>query len=266
MGLLLERRGNEAGAEAEFRRAVALNPAHAGANLELARGALAERHYGRALEHLAVVLRQEPDNTAALEALALAHLGLGHLDQAEQPARRMVRLAPGSAGAWRALGQVLKDRATPSALSEAEQAYRRALQLAPDSSELHQQLGMISFSRGDYARAAAELQRAIDLHPLNRQPYPTLMQCYRRLGMTARAERLGAEYRKIDEMDLATAPLEYSVWAMPENIALRMRLARLYQRYRRPDLARAQVERVLALNPNHAEARQLREHLKVATP
>jgi tetratricopeptide (TPR) repeat protein len=266
MGLLLERRGNEAGAEAEFHRAAVLDPEHAGARLELARGALAERHYGRALEHLAVVARREPDNPAALEALSLAYLGLGQLDPAEQSARRLVRRAPDAAGSWRALGQVLKDRATPAALVEAEQAYRRALQLAPDSSELHQQLGLIAFSRGDYARAAEELQRAIDLHPLNRQPYPMLMQCYRRLGMAARAERLGVEYRKIDEMDLSTAPLEYSVWAMPENLALRMRLARLYVRYRRPDLALTQVERVLAMNPNHAEARRLRQQLKLTRP
>jgi hypothetical protein len=62
-------------------------------------------------------------------------------------------------------------------------------------------------------------------------------------------------------MDLETAPLEYSVWAMPDNTALRVRLARLYMRYRRPDLALTQVERVLELNPNHAEARRLRQQL-----
>jgi hypothetical protein len=45
-----------------------------------------------------------------------------------------------------------------------------------------------------------------------------------------------------------------------------MRLARLYRRYRRPDLALAQVERVLALNPNHSEARQLHEELKARAP
>jgi hypothetical protein len=33
-------------------------------------------------------------------------------------------------------------------------------------------------------------------------------------------------------------------------------------RYHRPDLARTQVERVLELNPNHAEARRLHEQLK----
>jgi Tfp pilus assembly protein PilF len=262
LGLLLERRGDEARAEAEFRRAIQLDGEHAGARLELARGALAERHYGAALQHLNVVVRREPANTAALEALSLVHRGLGDLDQAERYAREAARLAPESAGAWRALGQVLKDRATPAALSEGEQVFRRALELAPESSELHEQLGMLLFSQGDYQRAAAELQRAIDLQPLNRLPYPTLMQCYTRLGQPARAERLRAQYRKLDEMDLATAPLEYSVWAMPENTALRMRLARLYQRYQRPDLALSQVERVLELNPNHAEASRLRQQLQ----
>jgi tetratricopeptide (TPR) repeat protein len=266
LGLLRERRGDEAGAEAEFHRAVALDPGHVEARLELARGALSERHYGEALKHLEVAVRREPRNPMALEALALAHRGLGHLDQAERYAREEVRLAPQSSRSWRTLGQALQDRATAPALREAEQAYRRALQLEPGSSELHHQLGMISFSRGDYAAAATELQRAIDLQPLNRLAYPALMQCYRRLGRSDRAERLQATYRKIDEMDLATAPLEYSIWAMPDNTALRMRLARLYVRYHRPDLARTQVERVIELNPNHAEARRLQEQLKVSRP
>jgi Tfp pilus assembly protein PilF len=262
LGLLLERRGDEQRSEAEFRRALALDPDHPGTNLELARGALAERHYGEALRHLDRVIRREPRSTAALEALSLAHLGLGHLDQAEQFAREEVRLAPQSAGSWRALGQVLQARATPAALQRAAQAYQAALQRQPDSSELHDQLGMVYFSQGNYARAAAELQRSVDLQPLNRLAYPTLMQCYRRLGQEARAGRLEAEYHRIDDMDLATAPLEYSVWAMPENTALRLRLARLYQRYHRPDLALAQLERILAINPNHAEARRLRDELK----
>jgi tetratricopeptide (TPR) repeat protein len=262
LGLLLERRGDEARAEAEFRRAVQLNPEHAGARLELARAALAERHFGVALQHLQLVIQREPANTAALEALSLAHRGLGDLDQAERHARDAARLAPASAGAWRALGQVLKDRATPAALREGERVLRRALELAPESSELHEQLGLLLFSQDDYKQAATELQRAIDLQPLNRLPYPTLMQCYTRLGQRARADRLRAQYRKLDEMDLATAPLEYSVWAMPENTTLRMRLARLYQRYQRPDLALAQVERVLELNPNHADASRLRGQLQ----
>jgi len=262
MGLLLERRGDEARAETELRRSIALDPDHAPAHLELARWAFAERHYGEALRQLDRVIRRDPTNAEALEALSLAHRSLGHLDQAEQYAHEAVRLAPHSANAWQALGAVLKDRATPADLARAEPAFRQAVRLDPASSDLHDQLGQIAFSRGDYAGAAAELQRAIDLQPLNRLAYPTLMQCYRRLGETARADRLAVEYRKIDAMDLATAPLEYSVWAMPQNAALRLRLARLYRQYGRPDLALGQVERVLELNPGRSEAWRLREELK----
>jgi tetratricopeptide (TPR) repeat protein len=265
LGLLRERRDEEAAAEAEFRRAIELDPNHVGARLELARSALAHLHYSPALEHLEVVIRQEPENTQALEALALAHRYLGHLDEAEKYAREAVRLAPRAAGSWRALAQVLRDRATDASMGEAKQAYQQALERAPESSELHHELGMIYFGQGDFGQAAAQLQRSIDLHPLNRQAYPTLIQCYRRLGQHAAADRLAREYLHVEEMDLSTAPLEYQVWAMPENTAVRMKLARLYLRYKRPDLALTQVERVLEINPSHTEARGLRERLK-ATP
>jgi tetratricopeptide (TPR) repeat protein len=266
MALLLERRGDEARAEAELRRALTLDADYAPAHMELARGALAERHYGEALRHLDRLIQRRPNDAEALEALSLTHRSLGHLDQAQQYARKAVRLAPRSADAWRALGEVLKDRATPTDLARAEPAFRQAVQLDPTSSDLHDQLGQIAFSRGDYAGAATELQRAIDLQPLNRLPYPALMQCCRRLGQNTRADRLAAEYRKIDAMDLATAPLEYSIWAMPQNTALRLRLARLYRQYGRPDLALGQVERVLELNPGQPEARRLREELKPGSP
>jgi tetratricopeptide (TPR) repeat protein len=262
MGLLQERNDNEARAEGEFHRALALDPHLAGAHLELAQIALSHLHYGDALAHLQDVIRQEPGNPEALEGLALAYRGMGNLDQAERYAREEVRRDPRAPGSWRVLGQVLQDRATPAALAEAEQSYRHALQLAPDSSELHQHLGMIYFTEGAYARAAEELQRAIDLHPLNRQAYPELVQCYRRLGQPARAERLMAEYHKIDEMDLSTAPLEYQVWALPHDTGVRMRLARLYLRYHRPDLALSQIDHVLELNPHHPEARRLKAQLK----
>lgn len=262
LGLLQERRGEELNAEAEFRRAVQLDPRHVGAHLRLAQSALAHRHYQPALEHLGQVVRREPKNAVALELLSITHRYLGNLPEAERHAREAVAAAPESPRVWLALGQVLQERAVPAALTEAEQAYLQALKLNKDLSEAHHQLGKIRFGRGEYAAAAAELQRSVDLQPLNRLPYPTLIQCYLRLGREERARKLRQEYEKVNEMDLSTAPLEYSIYAMPENTALRVRLAKLYLRYKRPDLAREQVERVLELNPGHGEALGLRDRLK----
>lgn len=262
LGLLLERRGDEREAESAFRRAVEIDPNHPGARMELARESLARRHYAPALEHLKGVLRREPRNSRALALLSTAYRNLGDLKQAEQHARAAVQAAPNEAGAWQALAEALHDQATEAATREAERAYRRALELEPGSSELHHQLGRIYFSRRDYAKAADELQRAIDLHPLNRLPYPTLIQSYLRLGQKARAANTLQHYEKVNEMDLSTAPLEYSVDAMPENTAVRVKLARLYLRYGRPDLASAQIDQVLALNPNHPEALRLCDQVK----
>ena len=266
LGLIQERRGEEQQAEAAFRRAVELDPRHAGAHLELARSALAHRHYDPALKHLQAVVRQEPKNTTALELLSLTHRNLGSLKEAESYARQAVAAAPDAPRGWLALAQALQDQATPETLEEAERAYRRALELSPDLSEARHQLGKIRLGRGEYREAAEELRRAIELQPLNRLPYPALIQCYLRLGQKERAARVSREYEKINEMDLSTAPLEYSIYAMPHNTSLRMRLARLYLRYRRPDLARDQAERVLEQNPGHPEALRLRDQLRTAAP
>lgn len=260
LGLLLERRGDEQEAEAAFQKAVELDPKHSGPRVKLARSALAHRHYAPALEHLQGVLKREPRNAEVLELLSLTHRNLGDLNEAAEHARAAVAAAPERPNAWRALGQALQDQATESAMIEAEKAYREALDREP-SSDLHHLLGKIYFSRGEYQRAADELQRAVDLHPLNRLPYPNLIQAYHRLGQKRRAEEALREYEKLNEMDLSTAPLEYSAYAMPQNTAVRIKLARLYLRYSRPDLARTQVEQVLKLNPGHAEARRLKARL-----
>lgn len=264
LGLLRERRGDEQAAEAGFRRAVQLSPRHAGAHLALGRSALAHRHYQPALEHLETVIRMEPRNAAALELLSIAHRYLGSLPEAERYARAAQAVDPGSARTWLTLAQALQEQATPAALAEAEQAYREALKREPKLSEAHHQLGKIRFVKGEYALAASELQRAINLQPLNRLPYPTLIQCYLRLGQDQRAQQTRQAYERVNEMDLSTAPLEYSIYAMPHNTALRMRLARLYLRYQRPDLAREQLAKVMEQNPSHSEARKL--HRQLETP
>lgn len=265
LGLLLERRGDEQAAEAEFRRAVQLDPQHTEAHLRLGQSALAHRHYQPALEHLQTVVRKEPRHSTALEMLSITHRYLGNLDEAERYARASLSTIPGSSRVWLTLGQVLHEKATLESLTEAERAYREALKLEPTLSEAHHQLGKICFDRGEYPEAAAELQRSIDFQPLNRLPYPMLIQCYLRLGQEDRAHKVRREYEKVNEMDLSTAPLEYSIYAMPHNTALRIRLARLYLRYQRPDLARDQVERVLQQNPSHKEALQLAAKLKTAS-
>jgi Tfp pilus assembly protein PilF len=46
----------------------------------------------------------------------------------------------------------------------------------------------------------------------------------------------------------------------------RVMLARIYLEQKKPQLARAEVEKAVKLAPNYAEARQLLEHLEKSKP
>ena len=264
LGLLLERRGDEAGAEAEFHAALRVRPEYPEANLELARSALAHRHYAPARSHLETVLRVSPRGVlagVALELLSQTYVNLGELATAVARAREAVAIDATSPGAHLALARALHAQATPASLTEALVAYRKALELEPENSDTHYQIGRILFSERRYPDAERSLREALRLQPLNRQAYPLLLQCVLRRGDASEAARVKAEYARVEEMDLSTAPLEYAIYAMPENTALRLKLARLYVRYKRPDLAISQVERILELNPVHGEAIRLRHEL-----
>jgi predicted O-linked N-acetylglucosamine transferase (SPINDLY family) len=87
-------------AEAHFRAALAAEPKHAGAlfnlgALEAGRGA-----YRAAIEALQAGLRLQPDNVAALEALARAQILEGELDAASTSLKRLAELVPANAGAY----------------------------------------------------------------------------------------------------------------------------------------------------------------------
>jgi thioredoxin-like negative regulator of GroEL len=121
---------------------------------------------------------------------------------------------------------------------------------------------MLAFQRGEYEAARAEFEQVLRDYPLHKQSYPVLAQCYRRLRRPADAARVLKSYAALDTMDLDTAPLEYSLWAMPDNVALRVKLARLYVKYRRPDLAATQVALALETNPGYPDALRLQEELR----
>jgi len=66
-------------------------------------------------------------------------------------------------------------------------------------------------------------------------------------------------------MDDAVKELQASLEAR-DSAAVRTMLAKLYLELKKPDLARAEVEKALKLAPNYTEAKQLLEHLQNSKP
>ena len=53
---------------------------------------------------------------------------------------------------------------------------------------------------------------------------------------------------------------------MRDSAAVRTTLARIYLEQKKPDLARAEVEKAVKLAPNYADAKELLEHLQQGKP
>ena len=54
--------------------------------------------------------------------------------------------------------------------------------------------------------------------------------------------------------------------AARDSAAVHVMLARIYLEQKKPDLARAEVEKAVKIAPNYAEARELLQHLEKSTP
>lgn len=127
LGVTRRRRGDLAGAEAAYRRAIAASPDSPQPYFNLA-GLLRVRGEGNAAHEMLVLLRRE-DNRDPFVHLALGDesLSQGRLGEAHRFYRRAVRLAPGSAEPRSAIGLWALRRRRPS---RAGRAFARAERLS----------------------------------------------------------------------------------------------------------------------------------------
>jgi Tfp pilus assembly protein PilF len=118
-----------------------------------------------------------------------------------------------------------------------------------DTPALHVRRGREELSTGRTDAAEKEFRDALAVDPGNAAAHLGLAEIDRRKG-------------KIDD---AVKELQASLESR-DSAAVRTTLARIYLEQKKPDLARAEVERALKLAPNYAQAKQLLEHLQNAKP
>jgi spermidine synthase len=111
------------------------------------------QHEG-ALEDARIALRPQPDDPRALEARAVALMGLGHLEEAHTA---LARLHPSEYSASRP--------------------------------ELWHLAGQLALSRGDPSRAAAEFERYVETNPQKTGGWAQLANAYEQAAQPERAER-----------------------------------------------------------------------------
>jgi tetratricopeptide (TPR) repeat protein/TolB-like protein len=114
-----------------------------------------------------------------------------------------------------------------------------------DPTVAHIRRGRQELGAGRLDSAEKEFRAALSSDPKNALAHREIADIDRRRG-------------KLDE---AVQELQISL-ATRDSAAVRVMLARIYLEQKKPELARAEVEKAVRLAPNYAEARQLLEHLE----
>ncbi len=117
--------------------------------------------YQRAFDAFSLGLREQPNNINLLYMRALSAEPLSRLDDLENDLRLILRQDPSNTAALNALGYTLVDRTDriEEAAPMIEQAYRQN----PESSAITDSLGWLRFHQGQYEDAVALLGQALEM-------------------------------------------------------------------------------------------------------
>ena len=132
-GRLRDLRNDRAGARADLKKAVNLDPDDFDARLRLALVVL-EVAPQEAIEHFRILLRQRPENRLARFSLAYSLHGLGHLEEARRLLDDLLFANPNDVPALIERGNVAVDT---QQYTDAERWLRRAVEVAPANPRGH---------------------------------------------------------------------------------------------------------------------------------
>lgn len=232
LGLAQQRTKADGDAEESFKRAVKLDPSHAGAELEISRLALARGDAARALE-AAERAASFPDRKAAGSQLALSLAAAGKLPQARQVIGELTRAFPDDAA--------LQFEQARIALAERDYAAARASfekvnEKHPDSIDAFEGLVTVDVATGRAEAAAARIAQRIQAAPNDAR--------YRVLAARLEASR--------NRPDAAIASLRQAVAQDGKNIDAYLLLGQLYASRGQLPQAEIELKRLVAARPDAA--------------
>lgn len=162
LGIIDERRGNTAGATANYTESLARSPSNPKPMTNLGLMLLRAGKAAEAETWFRKVADSQPHLSLAWINLSLAQSAQKKFTDAEASLRRLVELDPSSAAAHTGLGDALALAGKPG---EAAEAFRAAERLAPNSPEVKVRLAKSLIATGDRPGADAALNAALKLNP-----------------------------------------------------------------------------------------------------
>jgi tetratricopeptide (TPR) repeat protein len=167
--------GQSAAAESDFRRLLALKPDSAPAQLGLAEALLSQQKTAEAVDFFRDYLVKAPDDRHARFERAVA---LQDLNRFDESLRELDRLDQGTAPAADSLKLRGSIYLQQKKWTNAESSLEKALAASPADAQLHIWMGHTKMELHDYAAAASELQRSLELAPANPDALRELVSVY----------------------------------------------------------------------------------------
>jgi tetratricopeptide (TPR) repeat protein len=208
--------------------------------------------------------------------LAIISRRQGHIEEAVKNYKLALTIDPEIGLAWFNAGALLSDL---QRYTESEQYFRKALELTPNWPEAYAGLGMTLGETGHLDEGIAACMNGIEINPKAATPYRILASLKVKKGLYEEAEE---NYKK----SLALEP-DYSAWTNLGDTQLQMgklaeaekscrealslnakgliaqyNLGLVLEKQGRKEEALAATMNALAIDPNYAEARDLRDKLK----
>jgi len=257
------RQGKTAAAQSDFRRAAELDPEEDDYAFNLGLLALQTNDPAAAAVYFHEAAEREPDNSEDRALLILSLEAAGNKTEADQEREAANEtFGPNGLPAIRLdaknetlarLNRIKTELDITALRAEIESAESPASSADSASSSdtpiTHIRRGRQELSAGHADAAEKEFRVALAADPNSAAAHRGLAEIDRRQG----------------KMDDAVKELQASLETR-DSAVVRTMLAKIYLEQKKPDLARAEVEKALKLAPNYAEAKQLLEHLQTSKP
>jgi len=211
-----------------------------------------------ALAH-AVALR--PEHVESLYWQAYGFFVARAWEQAEPAYRRVLALDPAHKLATKELGLVYEQRGESA---RARDSFVRARELGLFDDEVRFHLGMVLLDLDDLAGAREEFLAALELNPAHPGPRTRLVSLCQQLGQPEESEHHAAELERFKPLRQRLTAVLADASARPRDPEALLAVAEVYREIGMPLVALTWVERALALAPEHARARSLKDALEVA--
>jgi tetratricopeptide (TPR) repeat protein/TolB-like protein len=257
------RQGKTAAAQTDFRRAAELDPGEDAYPFNLGLLALQTNDPAAAATYFREAAGREPDNSEDRALLILSLENAGNKTEAEQERESANEtFGPNGLPAIRLdaknetlarLNRIKTELDVTALRAEIESAESPASETVSDSSSdtpvAHLRRGRQDLSAGHADAAEKEFRAVLAVDPTSPAAHRGIGEIDRRQG----------------KMDDAVKELQASLEAR-DSAVVRTMLAKIYLEQKKPDLARAEVQKALKLAPNYAEAKQFLEHLQNSKP